>query len=87
MGTLWNDSTVAGQIEQFRVAHATDPSIYGFIAFEAMVESASWKWLTWPLPAQSQFKLDWQWDEARARFVNEYWTLETFANGSWEPVR
>lgn len=87
VGTLWNDSTVAGQIEQFRAAHATDPSIYGFIAFDAMVESARWQGLPWPLPAQTHFKLDWQWDEARARFVNEYWTLETFANGSWEPVR
>ena len=87
VGTLWNDSTVAGQIEQFRAAHATDPSIYGFIAFDAMVESARWQGLPWPLPAQAHFKLDWQWDEARARFVNEYWTLETFANGSWEPVR
>ena len=87
VGTLWNDSTVAGQIEQFRAAHATDPSIYGFIAFDAMVESARWQWLPWPLPAQAHFKLDWQWDEARARFVNEHWFLETFANGGWEPVR
>ena len=87
VGTLWNDSTVAGQIEQFRVAHATDPSIYGFIAFDAMVESARWQGLPWPLPAQAHFILDWQWDEARVRFVNEHWSLETFANGSWEPVR
>ncbi len=86
-GTLWNDSTVAGQIKQFRAAHATDPSIYGFIAFDAMVESARWQGLPWPLPAQAHFKLDWQWDEVRARFVNEHWSLETFANGGWEPVR
>ena len=87
VGTLWNDSTVAGQIEQFRAAHATDPSIYGFIAFDAMVESARWQGLPWPLPAQAHFKLDWQWDEVRARFVNEHWSLETFVNGGWEPVR
>ena len=86
-GTLWDDSTVAGQIKQFRAAHATDPSIYGFIAFDAMVESARWQGLPWPLPAQAHFKLDWQWDEVRARFVNEHWSLETFANGGWEPVR
>ena len=87
VGTLWNDSTVAVQIEQFRAAHATDPSIYGFIAFDAMVESARWQGLPWPLPAQAHFKLDWQWDEERARFVNEHWSLETFVNGGWEPVR
>jgi hypothetical protein len=86
-GTQWNDSTVAGQVEQFRSAHATDPSIYGFIAFDAMVESARWQKLPWPLPAQAHFKLDWQWDEVRARFVNEHWSLETFVNGGWEPVR
>ena len=85
--TQWNDSTVAGQLEQFRSAHATDPSIYGFIAFDAMVESARWQGLPWPLPVQVHFKLDWQWDEVRARFVNEHWSLETFVNGGWEPVR
>ncbi len=85
--TQWNDSAVAGQLEQFRSAHATDPSIYGFIAFDALVESARWQGLPWPLPAQAHFKLDWQWDEARARFVNEHWSLETFQKGSWEPVR
>jgi len=85
-GTQWTDSTVAEQLEQFRSIHATDPSIYGFIAFDAMVESARWQGLPWPLPVQAHFKLDWQWDEARARFVNEHWSLETFVNGDWEPV-
>ena len=87
VGTMWSDSTVAGQIEQFRAAHTTDPSIYGFVAFDAMVESARWQGLPWPLPAQAHFKLDWQWDEVRARFVNEHWSLETFADGGWEAVR
>ena len=52
-----------------------------------MVESARWQGLPWPLPAQAHFKLDWQWDEVRARFVNEHWSLDTFVNGGWEPVR
>lgn len=86
-GTQWNDSTVAAQVEQFRSAHGTDPSIYGFIAFDAMVESARWQGLPWSLPAHMHFKLDWQWDEVRARFVNVHWSLDTFVNGRWEPVR
>lgn len=85
--TQWDDSEVAGQLKQFRAANATDPSVYGFIAFDAMIESARWQGLPWPLPAQVYFTLNWQWNEAQSRFVNEHWSLETFINGGWEPVR
>jgi len=84
--TQWDDPNVANQIEKFRAAHSTDPSLYGFIAFDAMVESARWQRLPWPLPVQTHFKLKWQWNQARARFVNDYWSLDTFVNGGWEPV-
>ncbi|MBO74552.1 MAG: hypothetical protein CMD33_04685 [Flavobacteriales bacterium] len=85
--TRWSDSEVAGQMKQFRAAHATDPSVYGLIAFDAMIESARWQGLPWPLPAQVYFTLNWQWNETRSRFINEHWSLETFVNGGWEPVR
>ena len=85
--TRWNDFEVAGQMKQFRAAHATDPSVYGLIAFDAMIESARWQGLPWPLPAQVYFTLNWQWNETRSRFLNEHWSLETFVNGGWELVR
>jgi LysM repeat protein len=84
--TRWNDVRVAEQIEAFRTMFATDPSLYALVAYDAVIESARWQGLPWPLPAMAHFQLDWRWNEARGRFVNEHWSLSTFNEGDWQPV-
>lgn len=84
--TKWNDEQVAGQIASFREAYATDPSMYALIAFDAVIESARWQGLPWPLPSQAHYQLDWQWDATRKRHINTYWSLETMHDGAWVPV-
>lgn len=85
--TRWNDVRVAGQIAAFRAVFGTDPSDYALVAFDAVIESARWQGLPWPLPALAHYQLDWQWNEARGRFVNEHWSLTAFKSGAWEPVQ
>lgn len=84
--TKWDDPRVAAQIGQFREAFATDPSLYALIAFDAVIESARWQGMPWPLPAQAHYQLDWQWEEGKKRFFNAHWSLETMKEGAWVPV-
>lgn len=84
--TRWNDARVTGQIEACRMMFETDPSLYALVAFDALIESAHWQGLPWPLPALTHYRLDWQWNEERRRFVNEHWSLSIFEAGAWKPV-
>lgn len=84
--TRWQDACVAGQIGAFREMFATDPSLYALVAYDAVIESARWQGLPWPLPALLHFQLDWQWNEERGRFANEHWSLMTFKEGTWASV-
>ena len=81
--TLWSDVDVAKQVQTFRDLFQTDPSLYAFITCEALRETARWQGKPWPIPASVYQQTRWEWDGNLGRWMNRYWTIESFTNDGW----
>ena len=82
-GTRWSDAEMAQQAQSYRDAYRTDPSLYALVACDALLESAKWQALPWPVPASVYYKPEWVWDPAKNRWMNHRWGIEKFDGGGW----
>jgi len=82
-GTRWSDVEVAQQVQAYRDAYRTDPSLYALVACDALLESAKWLELPWPVPASVFCHPEWVWDPAKKRWMNHRWGIEKFDAGGW----
>jgi LysM repeat protein len=82
-GTRWSEASVVQQVKAYRAAYRTDPSLYALIACDALLESAKWQGLHWPVPVSVYCQPEWVWDPATMRWMNHRWRIEKFDMGGW----
>jgi len=82
-GTRWSEASVVQQVKAYRAAYRTDPSLYALIACDALLESAKWQGLPWPVPVSVYCQPEWVWDPASMRWMNHRWRIEKFDMGGW----
>jgi LysM repeat protein len=82
-GTRWSDAELTRQVQSYRDAYRTDPSLYALVACDALLESAKWQALPWPVPASVYYQPEWVWDPAKNRWMNHRWEIEKFDGGGW----
>ena len=84
--TRWTDAAVINQVQTYRDLFETDPSLYALVACDALRETARWMDQLLGLPASVYQQTRWGWDDNSDRWVNHFWTLESFTEGGWSEV-
>ncbi|MGA0435772.1 MAG: hypothetical protein ACO3MV_08890, partial [Flavobacteriales bacterium] len=62
------------------------PSVVAIKGCDAIIESAKWQRLPWPLPQQIMHVPKWNWNPDLRQYVNENCFILGYEDGAWLPV-
>ncbi|MFZ8836688.1 MAG: PBP1 and LysM peptidoglycan-binding domain-containing protein [Flavobacteriales bacterium] len=82
----WKSTESFAEIKTYRKLFGIDPSDVAIKGCDAIIESAKWQRLPWPLPQQIMHVPKWNWNPDLRQYVNENCFILGYEDGAWLPV-